>query len=533
MQTIEQWITQLQGEDQPAQIAAAQALGDTGDPRAYMALQPYASEFRREDQLRSVSRTAVEQLQAALTPDVLLKLLIAEDAAHRRAAAQLLLGMLSPRYDIPMPQAAHLKRELTDSYPIYAGLKAALTDRDAQVRLLAVQALGHLYDTSADRGEIVTLMLPLASADPSAEVRTSALYVLGMFGDYPQPEVMAVIVAALRDPDGAVRGQAGREIGWFADRGWDHVSVVAAMGEAGKEQLIANLSDPAPEARQGAIEALYWLHIPESVEAIIAALSDTDAYVRQRAAITLGIMRAERAIVPLLALLEDPDEMVRTSAADAFHYLRSPQVTAALIDRIRAEEDNIARMSIARSLGALGDPAAIPALVQVAEADEALAGIAAAQALLELGDARGFDLLLRHREGSFYSTTKESVIATLAHIGALPDRQAATYHHVHLPYGMSSKTRGMFSDGRCIAPLLAYLTDRNTEVRRLAVAALALVGDAGVVDALIPLLDDSAADDDRFGHLGPVGKTAADALQIIGTQAAWAAVLIWRTKHGG
>lgn len=126
--------------------------------------------------------------------------------------------------------------------------------------------------------------------------------------------------------------------------------------------LLGALGDPAPEVRAAAAAALGAIGDPSAAPALRERLSDEIEDVRARSAAALGAIRDAEAAPGLLAALHDPDGAVRWWAGEALAAIGSPAV-AGLAGVLSAAAEPIgARLVAARTLGAIGDPAAITAL---------------------------------------------------------------------------------------------------------------------------------------------------------------------------
>ena len=119
-------------------------------------------------------------------------------------------------------------------------------------------------------------------------------------------------------------------------------------------------SDPDPSVRSAAIGALARLDALTHDE-LASALKDPDATVRRRAA----EVAATNAGGSLLALLHDDDDSVVEVAAFALGERRPPEAGAVeALSAIAVEHhDPLCRESAVAALGALGDPAGLPAIL--------------------------------------------------------------------------------------------------------------------------------------------------------------------------
>jgi HEAT repeat protein len=192
--------------------------------------------------------------------------------------------------------------------------------------------------------------------------------------------------------------------------------------EASRVALTA-LADPAPIVRATAAYALSALPAEESVPALTPLLTDKDEFLRQQVCYALGVTRSRAAVSPLVERLTmDKLDSVRAAAAVALGQIGDESAVVALAEVLSPRSSTIAgkkrkaeknefllraaahslgeirsragvpilietlanensaadlRREAARSLGLIGDPAAVPALRAAAlEADAYLSQIA-------------------------------------------------------------------------------------------------------------------------------------------------------------
>jgi HEAT repeat protein len=196
----------------------------------------------------------------------------------------------------------------TDTAAVIAALGAALSDPDADVRILAAQALAS-YGGSA-RPALRELTALLKDADPDVRLAAAeALPPILRIAPAPSAFVIPPLVASLSDADPAVRAAAAGTL-----RVWDHRS------EAVVPALAKCLSDRNPEVRAAAAAALAAEPDGRTVPALAAALSDPARAVRVAAAGGLAGRPADSAAPALPALratVRHPDRDTRLAAARA------------------------------------------------------------------------------------------------------------------------------------------------------------------------------------------------------------------------
>jgi HEAT repeat protein len=147
--------------------------------------------------------------------------------------------------------------------------------------------------------------------------------------------------------------------------------------------LVRALDDDDRHVRTEAVRALGLLGDASVVEALLRVFRhDSDSWVRDMAITGLSLLGGPVVIEPLVTSLLDRDEPthVRSSCADALGDIaqgweldEQPRKTAmeALLSVLQDEQTEV-RLFAAFALGKFRDPAAIPALQRVVEADEGI-----------------------------------------------------------------------------------------------------------------------------------------------------------------
>lgn len=338
-------------------------------------------------------------------------------------------------------------------------------------------------------------------------------------------------IAALRDEDWAIRGEAAGLLGTFKDAR----AVVP---------LISLLRDQDRSVREAAIEALRVIGAPaveavgtclteadlsvqESASAILAtiadrrvltpllqALSSNDWIVRMHAAKALGKVQSADAVEPLIPLLQDKvkavreeavtalaaigdaaipallkalqheDWLVRLHAVESLGKAKSKPAVEPLLSVLFNDRDLAVREDAVRALGEIGDPRAVEHLF-TAMREPGLRTLAV-EALGRIGDSRAVPVLI----GVLTATKPPEVTRTVAGCG---DQWSEEF----ITQGAAVRALGVIGDDRAIPSLAAAL--KSTFTRAEAAAALAKFG-AKAVPFLIPLLN-SSDDDNLLFHV--------------------------------
>jgi len=180
---------------------------------------------------------------------------------------------------------------------------------------------------------------------------------------------------------------------------WERHEAVEALGAMRNRQAVPALikalkdEDDYGPVRYEAVEALGLIGDVQAVPALIEVLSDknTKAWVRYRAIEALRLIGDPQAVPALVKALKDED--VKYTAAESLVKIGSPAVPS-LLEAFKSNDKDVT-MKAAEALGLIGDPQAVPALVQTLndkneerrvrwKAAEALGAIGTSQAVAAL-----------------------------------------------------------------------------------------------------------------------------------------------------
>jgi HEAT repeat protein len=224
---------------------------------------------------------------------VLEGLLSDDDPAVRRLAAHA-LGDFEPR-------------------PADAALLLAVNDRDADVRVEALNSLDRLGGPSAIRAARESL------TDPSAAVRQAALTLLTHTGALPETTLLA-------DDDPTVRSQAA--------------ALLLGHDSEAMPTLIRAARDPSSQVRAGALRGMAAARSGGASSIAFEGLADPDADVRGEALRAIAATAPEDAVASLIDALVDDDPRVRSAAVDGLAEVgaaASDALSEALFDQRRQE----------------------------------------------------------------------------------------------------------------------------------------------------------------------------------------------------
>ncbi|MCZ6678193.1 MAG: HEAT repeat domain-containing protein, partial [Candidatus Poribacteria bacterium] len=129
--------------------------------------------------------------------------------------------------------------------------------------------------------------------------------------------------------------------------------------------LIARLGDQRWQIQRSTEKALPWIDkpTPDIIPVLLEMLKDEDEQVRRRAVNALGNVGSPAAIPALIDTLGDASKSVRSHAIFALSQIGRPTVDQ-LIQALHANDRRIPSHA-ALVLGKIGDPAAVPALIEV------------------------------------------------------------------------------------------------------------------------------------------------------------------------
>lgn len=274
-------------------------------------------------------------------------------------------------------------------------LELLLQDLDGRVRARAALALGRLGDRERSRA-----LVPLLS-DPSAYVRDSAVFAIGILEGEPSEDVVARLTESLRDEDPGVRGRAAEVLGRRAGE-----SASEAIGSAlaewvprggepyewGETLTESSVSLPHPDVR-GGLFALGRLRATRFAWSAIATEGATPRFTWWPAAWTaselpgdelepldlfyagspdpvfrlygargLGNLSTERARSQLRSLVFDPNEKVRIEAVRAAARLGASELMPDLLGHLEADTRYV-QVEVLRALTVLRSDAAVEPLI--------------------------------------------------------------------------------------------------------------------------------------------------------------------------
>lgn len=326
-------------------------------------------------------------------------------------------------------------------------------------------AMQILVDVQGKTKETMDVLLGMFD-DPQAKVRSTTAFQLARWGRKRSAQpAVPSLLKRLDDPDAYCRLEVAKALWTIAKKEKEVVTV-----------LKSELKNPDAEIRLKALQFLNEVkNAPAAMfdELVTTARQEQDPEIRSLAVLSLGTC-GKRAVPILMTFLDIPDESVKTAATRALGTIGPDAREAAprlVTQARRALADSDLGQASLEALGRIKSEQTVPGLL----------------ALLD-GAGREFEI---------------KVIATLGKIG--PDAKEA------------------------IPRLLPLLDHQDPEIKVAATIALGCMGHAGVVDALIELLDEREPEEpvprliseDEFIRLntvialGNIGKEASAAAPVL------------------
>ncbi|MBW4691240.1 MAG: HEAT repeat domain-containing protein [Lyngbya sp. HA4199-MV5] len=452
------------------------------------------------DESWRVRRVAVEGLAQRQTPDVIEALMhsLRQDHQNPSVLNGVLQVLARGQIDV-VPLLEECLQDADVDLRIYAItalqnlqdprvvtiLLKALQDADANVQYHAIDALGHQRTVEAVEAllaiaesrdfflgfpaldalsrigvpTIASRLLPLLEDDLLCTPAANALATLG------DASMVPALVQRLNEGTAPV-GEIVKALVTLHDRYETELQegcyiadlTQAALTEAGLQQFFQTLHNTYSHELLPFVTLLGWLETPV----------------------------AERALIRLLAQPSVNQQVV------AILIQHGTRVVPLLIDNLTANNADARRLTV-EALGRIGDRRAVPALLQLLDAEPELM-IYAATALGRIGDERAADALLRLLAHPL-AVTRQTGVAALNALGCnnLSTRIESLLSSPN-PFVRESATKiaGYFAFPQHQAVLLTHCTDANERVRVAAIEALPCLESPDSVACLVHALDDSS-----------------------------------------
>ncbi|PIQ81609.1 MAG: hypothetical protein COV76_07880 [Candidatus Omnitrophica bacterium CG11_big_fil_rev_8_21_14_0_20_64_10] len=229
---------------------------------------------------------------------------------------------------------------------------------------------------------------------------------------------------------------------------------------------------------------------PPGTEDLRAALRNADPAARRAAVVALARARPPEAAELLEPLFSDPAPEVRAVTLHGWRVTRGPDSLDRLVRFLGEDPDPAVRWQAATELEALGDPAAVPALIAALADRDSLPRGGAAEALKGIPDRRAVPALIRELR-DLDAAVRRAAAEALGKIGdrtAVPALSRALFHRDVELRRKSVEALALLRDPSCSRALVKTFTDWDPGIRTKAAAALVDFGSPEVVPLLIRYL---------------------------------------------
>ncbi|MGC9348230.1 MAG: HEAT repeat domain-containing protein [Anaerolineae bacterium] len=279
-----------------------------------------------------------------------------------------------------------------------------------------------------------------------------------------------------------------------------------ALGRIGDVRAIFPLMDALRDTcsfvRRAAAIALGQMQAKEAQGALLNALDDTNFYVRRAAINAIGKLDIPDLGSMLIPFLETPDPRIRRTTAIALRRLNTREAIPTMIELLEDyllapnHRDLPVVKTLVVALGELEAREAVPVLERVTRGYVGVRSLTA-KALGKIGDPQAAQALIDALQDD---KSKNLQLASLRSLGKLGYRDAIPAVRPFLNADdprlrrTAVLTLGALQD-RDVTPKLLEMAkgDESPLVRPAAVEALGQVGDAEMIEKLLPFLDDGNA----------------------------------------
>ncbi len=239
--------------------------------------------------------------------------------------------------------------------------------------------------------------------------------------------------------------------------------------------------DPRPPSERLQVET------QEDFKAVMADLTSPSVEKRRLACVTLARLRDPATGPAVLAATSDSAASVRAAALGAWRGIQGPQAIDRLEEVLRLDPNREVRWQAAAELEALGDPQAVPILIEALKDRDPLVRGGAAEALKGIPDPRAVWPLIRALRDQD-TTVRRAATEGLGRIGdqaAVPALTKVLFHHDVVTRRKAVEALAQLKDPSSGPALVRTFNDWDPEVRHKATDALINFGDERVVPPLI------------------------------------------------
>jgi HEAT repeat protein len=380
------------------------------------------------------------------------------------------------------------------------GLTKGLKDKDCEIRLKAVSALGRIGD---EIGAVDGLAI--AIDDEYWNVVCEALTALGKIGT---EKAVDELIIALKSKNSSVRKMSAELLGGLQnERAIEGLTLalkdeISFVKEAALESiscfssalavppLSSALKDKSPKIRQMAVSALSRMNEDLAVDGLVIALKDRVPKIRKLAIESLINFRCDKCIEGLILAMRDKDCVNRYLAVSELGRFENQNAIEGLALALKDEDVNFRRKAIA-SLGEIGGERVVESLISALKDENKILRGEAVQLLGNIHSKRAVEVLI----GSLKDEESEvrcAIAKVLGNIGGEPAVEGLTSALkdqncvVRL---ISAQSLGKIGGEQSIKGLISALTDEDEDVREVAVESLSRIGGKQVIELLVCALN--------------------------------------------
>jgi eukaryotic-like serine/threonine-protein kinase len=248
------------------------------------------------------------------------------------------------------------------------------------------------------------------------------------------------------------------------------------------ERVCALLRDPEIEVLNKAVDVVIKANHPETIRYLIEVLKDENENSRRAAVEVLNEVGDAKSVKYLLEALKDSDWWVRSRAADALGKIGGPKVIDAVLQLVRDKDEDIRRAAI-EILNQTKDERAVDSLIQATRDNDWWVSERAVDALAEIGSKRAVPRLMEMLHTGSHSKAMPIVVRALGRLG----------------------------DAKLVDQLLPLVARPEREIRIEAMQALSKVADESRAEQVRSQLQAQAASPDQtISRMAAAAVTALD-----------------------
>jgi eukaryotic-like serine/threonine-protein kinase len=182
------------------------------------------------------------------------------------------------------------------------------------------------------------------------------------------------------------------------------------------ERVCALLRDPEIDVLNRAIDVVIKANHPETIKYLIEVLKDENENARRGAVEVLNEIGNAKSVKYLLEALKDSDWWVRSRAADALGKIGGPRVIDAVLQLVRDKDEDIRRAAI-EILNQTKDERAVESLIQATRDADWWVSERAVDALAEIGSKRAVPRLMEMLKAPANDKATPIVVRALGKLG--------------------------------------------------------------------------------------------------------------------